>query len=129
MTADRRLLALRIALVASAATAVTYLVVGFEWVRVAGVADVEPGPAIPLVVAAVAFAGLAILLAAHPGRFAYVAGAVLCAIVLAMYVVVAPSRDPSYEPWGLALKAIEAVLLVALGYLLEERRRHPARRA
>jgi hypothetical protein len=99
-------------------TAVAYLVVGLEWVAVDGIADVEPGPAVPLVIAGVVFAGLAVLLARHPGTFVYLAGALLCVVVLVMYVVVAPTREPSYEPLGIAIKAVEAVLLGALGYLL-----------
>lgn len=114
----RRRITHLVALAGATLTAAAYLIVGLEWIAVDGIAEVEPGPAVPLVIAGVVFAGLAALLAVRPGRIVYLAGALLCVAVLAMYVVVAPSRDPSYEPWGLAIKALEAVLLGALGYLL-----------
>ena len=34
------------------------------------------------------------------------------------YFAVAPTRDPHFELWGLAIKAIQVILLAALGYLI-----------
>lgn len=41
------------------------------------------------------------------------------------YFAVAPTRDPHFELWGLAIKAIQVVLLAALGYLIVRDRREP----
>ena len=47
-----------------------YLLIGTEVVRVPGVAEVEPGPAMPLLIAGAAFAILAAGLAWRPARSA-----------------------------------------------------------
>jgi hypothetical protein len=39
------------------------------------------------------------------------------------YFIVAPSRDPHFELWGIAIKAVQVVLLAALGYLIIQDRR------
>lgn len=111
-----------LAVVTSLATTVLYAVVGLEVVRVDGVAEVEPGPAVPLVIAAGVFAALTTWLAIRPGVSVYVAGLVVTAAVIVGYVVVAPSRSPSYEPWGLAIKAVEAILAMTLVVLVMARR-------
>lgn len=52
----------------------------------------------------------------------YIAGGLLCIAVIVMYVVVAPHRDPSYEPWGLSIKMTELVVLAGLGHLTVKER-------
>lgn len=42
------------------------------------------------------------------------------------YFIVAPSRDPHFELWGIAIKAVQVVLLAALGYLIIQDRRASA---
>lgn len=111
-----------IALLMSSVTTVLYVLVGFEVVKVDGVAEVEPGPALPLVLAAVAFAALTAALALRPRPLVYVAGIVLSVVVVVGYFVVAPSRHPSFEAWGLSIKAVELVLLAALVGLAIRRR-------
>jgi phosphatidylserine synthase len=111
-----------LAIASSLATTVLYAVVGLEIVEVDGVAEVEPGPAVPLVIAAAAFAVLTTWLAIRPGVPAFVVGLALTLAVIVGYLVVAPSRSPSYEPWGLAIKAVEAILVVALVVLVTARR-------
>ena len=111
-----------LAVLLSAAVTVLYAVVGLELVKVDGVADVAPGPAVPLVVAAVAFALLTLALSMRPRPAVYVAGIVLTAAVIVGYFVVAPSRHPSFEAWGLSIKAVQAALLVTLVLLAVRRR-------
>ncbi len=41
------------------------------------------------------------------------------------YFAVAPTRDPHFELWGLAIEAIQMVLLAVLGYLIIRDRRAP----
>ena len=102
-----------LAAVLCAAVAALYAVVGLEVVTVPSVAEVEPGPAVPLVIAAVAFAVLAVLLAFGARRGVLVGGIVLELVVLAGYVAVASSRHPSFEAWG-AIKTIQVALLALL---------------
>lgn len=44
------------------------------------------------------------------------------------YFAVAPSRDPHFEAWGLAIKAVQLVLLAAVGYLIIGDQRAPGHR-
>jgi hypothetical protein len=109
---------LRLSAIAIAAVVtVLYVVVGAEIVKVDGVAEVETGPAVPLLIAAGAFGVLTIALALHPRPFVYLAGIALDVLVIVGYFVVAPSRHPSFEVWGLSIKAIELGLLVVLTWL------------
>jgi hypothetical protein len=39
------------------------------------------------------------------------------------YFIVAPSRDPHFELWGVAIKVVQAILLAALGYVVVKGRR------
>lgn len=41
------------------------------------------------------------------------------------YFIVAPSRDPHFEAWGIAIKVIQLVLLAVLGYVVTRDRRAP----
>jgi phosphatidylserine synthase len=118
-----------VAVAASSATTVLYALVGFEVVKVKGVAEVEPGPAVPLVMAAVVFAVLTTVLSLRPSRPVFFTGILLSIIVIAGYVAVAPSRTPSFEPWGLAIKAVQVVLLAALVLLVRHSRPAPRERA
>ncbi len=43
------------------------------------------------------------------------------------YFIVAPSRDPHFEAWGIAIKLVQAALLVVLCYVIASNRRKPAR--
>ncbi len=105
------------------ATAVLYFVVGFAIVDISNGTD--EGPIVPLVMTAVVFAALTVVLAVRSDRNSYLAGAALCAIAIVGYFVIAPSRDPSFEAWGLSIKAVQVVLLAALAWLA----RHGAERA
>ncbi len=99
----------------AAATAGLYAVVGFAVVDMSSKA--ENGPIVPLVMTAFFFAALTVLLALRPRRVSYLTGAAMCAIAIVGYFVIAPSRDPSFEAWGLSIKAVQVVLLAALAWL------------
>ncbi len=43
------------------------------------------------------------------------------------YFIVAPSRDPNFEAWGIAIKVVQVVLLAVLGYVILGDRRTPVR--
>lgn len=107
----------------TAATALLYAIVGFAVVDISN--GTEEGLIVPLVMTAFIFAALTVVLALRSDRNSYLAGAALCAIAIFGYFVIAPSRDPSFEAWGLSIKAVQVVLLVALAWLA----RHSAKRA
>ncbi len=68
--------------------------------------------------AALAFgAGVALLLL-MPGRAVLVLGALFQVFVIVAYVVVAPTRHPPFEIWGLSLKIAQVAILAALLGLL-----------
>lgn len=50
-------------------------------------------------------------------RWLWAVGALLQVAVIAMYIGVAPSRTPSFETWGLLLRALQIPLLVVLVWL------------
>jgi glyoxylase-like metal-dependent hydrolase (beta-lactamase superfamily II) len=102
------------AAVLAATVAGLYLLIGLELVPVPGVAEVEPGPAVPLVLAGVLFTLLAAALAWRPTGASALLGTALTIAVLVGYVVIAPEREPSYEAWGLSLKGLQLLLLVPL---------------
>jgi hypothetical protein len=83
--------------------------------------DQEPGAIPPLLVGAGVFALLALLVARGAGRAVLAAGALVQLPVLGMYLAVAPERDPSFEPWGLTIKALQVFLLVAFVRLATRR--------
>jgi hypothetical protein len=65
-------------------------------------------------VAGVAHLVLAAALWAWPRRILFVGTALLQLLLAAMYVAIAPERDPSYEVWGLAIRSLSLVLVVLL---------------
>jgi hypothetical protein len=99
----------------TAATAALYAVVGFAVVDISS--KPENGPIVPLAMTAFVFAALTVLLALRPRRISYLTGAALCAVAIVGYFVIAPSRDPSFEAWGLSIKALQVMLLAALAWL------------
>ena len=103
------------AIALAAAITALYAVVGFAVVDISNKA--ENGPIVPLVMTAFVFAALTVLLALRPRRISYLMAAAACAVAIVGYFVIAPSRDPSFEAWGLSIKAVQVVLLAALAWL------------
>jgi hypothetical protein len=68
-------------------------------------------------VAASAFALGSIVLLAVDRRPLWAVGAVGLALVILMYINVAPDRQPHYEVWGILIRVVQVLLLMALGYL------------
>lgn len=68
----------------------------------------------------------AILLLAFDRRWLWVAGAILQVLVAAMYIAVAPDRDPHFEVWGITLRVIQVGLFAALAYLALRPAEHDA---
>lgn len=67
--------------------------------------------------AGAAFVLGALLLFALDHRGLWLLGALFQVGVIVMYVAVGPQRTPSFEVWGLLIKALQVVILVALAWL------------
>jgi hypothetical protein len=72
--------------------------------------------------AAIAYAFGAVLLLMHQfdRRILWLLGALFQVGVIAMYLSVAPGREPSFEPWGIAIKVVQILLLAALVMLVAD---------
>jgi hypothetical protein len=123
---DRSTQLRRLAATTSAAMAVVY---GLIYAGVLSVGRAEVGELGILGVAGAVFAVLAVLVWAVARPALWAAAAVLQVALAGMYVAIAPERDPAYELWGLTLRALSLVLLVALVALLVEHRRGRRRSA
>ena len=107
-----------VAVAASVAAALLYLLIAFGVVSVGtateGVAPDLLGFGLT-VGGAMALTALALWL--FRSRLVWLLVAALEVIVLVGYFALAYMRSPSYEPWGLLIKACQAVVLVAVLYL------------
>jgi hypothetical protein len=73
------------------------------------------------------FAVAAISLFSSGQRLVWNLVALIDAGAIIGYFIVAPGRDPHFETWGIAIKVVQAALLVVLGYVIAGDRRKPAR--
>jgi membrane-anchored protein YejM (alkaline phosphatase superfamily) len=108
----RRLIRYFAALLA-AATAVIYFLIGFQLIPV-----IEP----PSDQVFGLFAGLAytlgvILLLMFDRRVFWFVGSLFQVFVIGMYFNMAAQRVPTYESWGILLRVIQVILLMALVFL------------
>jgi hypothetical protein len=104
-------------------TAVLYVLIATSAVRVidpTAVRDARHDQLAFATPAAIAYALGAILLLIDwfDRRILWALGALLQVGVIAMYFSVAPDRKPSFEPWGIAIRVVELLLLVALVMLV-----------
>jgi hypothetical protein len=67
------------------------------------------------------FGGLAVALLVVRRRWLWIGAALLQVPIFAMYLAVAPERDPHYEVWGVTLRVLQVALFVTL-VLLGRRR-------
>ena len=110
---------LRVVTAALAATAaVVYLLIGFEVLQV-----VEVGPSDPSLLwfgipAAAAFLFGAVVILVSERMLLWVLGAFFQVFTIFAYVGVAEDRTPSYEFWGIALRIVQTLILLALVVLI-----------
>ncbi|HEY7526309.1 MAG TPA: hypothetical protein VIA82_05715 [Candidatus Limnocylindria bacterium] len=104
-----------VAISASVVTAVLYVLVGFEVLYVGeSTSGTDPGLlGFGLSAAAVFFASAG-LLAMVERRWAWIAVALLNAVVIVGYFAMAGVREPPFEWPGLAIKALQLITLVAV---------------
>jgi hypothetical protein len=100
------------------AAAVVYLLIGFEVLQV-----VEVGPSDPSLLwfglpAAAAFLFGAVVILVSERMLLWALGAFFQVFAIFAYVGVAEDRTPSYEFWGIALRVIQTLILLALVVLI-----------
>ena len=69
----------------------------------------------------------AIFLFSSGQRLVWSLAALIDAGAIIGYFIVAPSRDPHFEAWGIAVKVVQVVLFAVLGYVIIAARRTPGR--
>lgn len=117
--------ALRVVTAALAtAAAVIYLLIGFEVLQV-----VDTGPSDPNLLwfgisAAAAFLFGAVVILVSERMLLWAAGAVFQVFAIFAYVGVAEDRTPPYEFWGILLRVVQGLILLALVALIA---RYPQR--
>jgi hypothetical protein len=108
---------------AAATSALIASIYGLIYAGVLSVGRAEAGDLGILGVAGGVFLVLALLLWRLRSRLLYAATALLQLLLAVMYVAVAPERDPAFEMWGLTIRALSLVLLVAVATLFVQARR------
>lgn len=104
----------------SAGIALLYALMFLGILSVEGVSGDERGI---VGLAAAVFVALTVALWRRRSRLLWVGAAGLQLVMGAMYVAIAPERDPSFEVWGLTIRGLSLVLLGALVGLLVSVRR------
>jgi hypothetical protein len=111
---------------ARAASALATVIAVLYLLLAAGVLDLgaaDSGELGILGVAGVLHLVLAGVLWVRPWRWLLAAVLVIQLAMAAMYVAIAPERAPSYEVWGLTIRGLSALLVVALALALIAGRR------
>lgn len=102
------------AAVMSGMTAFIYFLIGFHLVTVLDAnADQTWG-----LLACVAYAVGAVLLFMSERRIVWILGALFQIFVIFTYFNVASQRTPDYEVWGIVLRVIQSMILIALAFLI-----------
>ena len=63
-----------------------------------------------------------------PRPLVWLGATVMQLLVIAMYVAIAPERDPSFEVWGISLRVLQVAMIAVLVTLLVRRLRDRGRR-
>ena len=116
----RRTTVRRVAAALAAATAVLYFGIGVGLLQVADEASAEAAGGLFQfgLLSGSAFVLGALLLVLFDHRGLWLLGCLLQVGVLVMYVAVSPQRNPPFEAWGILIKVLQALILVALVYLV-----------
>jgi hypothetical protein len=69
-------------------------------------------------VAGIVYLVLAAVLWFVPRPLVWAAATAMQVMVIAMYVAIAPERDPSFEIWGITLRVLQVAMIVVLATLL-----------
>jgi hypothetical protein len=107
----------------SGVTGVLYLLIGLGVLTVAETDIGGPGRGRILLGAAAVFFILAAGLVLLDRRYVYALGVAAQVVCIIGYFVIAPSRAPHFEEWGIIIKILQVVVLGALAYVLMVGRR------
>ncbi|HSL58308.1 MAG TPA: hypothetical protein VK866_10745 [Acidimicrobiales bacterium] len=118
---SRRWLLRRVGAALAGVMAAVYYLIGAEVITVAeataeaGEEEIDIG--VFGVGAGTIFLVGALLLLLVDRRPIWAVGAALQVLIFVMYLAVSSDREPAFEPWGIALRAVEIPLLAVLVYL------------
>jgi hypothetical protein len=108
-----------VAVACTAIAAILYLAIGFGVVSVGKPASGQAPDLLPFgLMVGGTFAVAAALLAVVRSRVVWVAVAALQIVVIVGYFALASVREPPFESWGLLVKLFQAIVLVAVAYLV-----------
>jgi hypothetical protein len=111
--------AIRLATAGLAAfAALLYLLIGFGVLQVVEVRPDDPSLLWFGLPAGVAFAFGAVVMLVSERTVLWVLGAVFQVFAISAYFGVAADREPAYEFWGIVLRVVQVLILVALAVLL-----------
>jgi hypothetical protein len=111
---DRRRTVRSVATGLAGLTALLYYLIGFQVVTVL---ENPEDQAVFGMIAGTAFLAGALVIWFFDRRVLMGLGAVAQALIILMYFNLAPEREPSYEPWGIAIRVVQVSLFAALTYL------------
>lgn len=112
-----------VAVGASVVAAALYLGIGLGVLDIGGSADGSDPGLLEFGVMMAAVSGItAVLLWFVRSRLLWIAVALTQFVVLFGYVAFAPHREPAFEPWGIAIKVAQAVVLGSMVYLVAHAR-------
>jgi hypothetical protein len=123
-TAHRPLPLSRVAALLAAGSALLYALIA---AGVLSVGRADGGELGILGAAAVVYLVLAAVLWFVPRPFVWLGATVMQLLVIAMYVAIAPERDPSFEVWGISLRVLQVAMIAVLITLLVRRVRDRGR--
>jgi hypothetical protein len=104
--------------VAAALAGLNAVLYGLISAGVTSVGRADEGELGILGAAGVVYLALAAVLWFVPRPLVWAAATVMQVLVIAMYVAIAPERDPSFEVWGVTLRVLQVAMIVALVTLL-----------
>lgn len=104
--------------VAAALAALNTVVYALIFAGVLSVGRADEGELGILGVAGVVYLALAAVLWFVPRPLVWAGATLMQLLVIAMYVAIAPERDPSFEVWGISLRVLQVAMVVALVTLL-----------
>jgi hypothetical protein len=105
----------RLAVMASLAIALVYAAI---YLGVVSIGAAESGELGVLGVAGLVFLAIALVLWRTSSRAVWIGIIVMQVLTAVMYVQIAPDREPAFEIWGLTIRGLSVVLVVALVWLL-----------
>jgi hypothetical protein len=104
--------------VAAALAALNAVLYGLIFAGVTSIGRAGEGELGILGVAGIVYLALAAILWFVPRPLVWAAATVMQVLVIAMYVAIAPERDPSFEVWGVTLRVLQVAMIVTLVTLL-----------